>query len=228
MSTTKVWCIAVAGYEKLKMYGIYVHGCVDGGSNFIVYMFATTNKKAASLWLPYAAAVAQYGRPLRLRADMALEAVPIGQDMLEHMGPGAYLTGRSTANQARRFPSLQSGSPPFASYNCFLVNATRSIICDVLCLVQDGDSAVTDTAIAVPLLFRAVNAVLANTADSCTTQRTRQSYCFWLDKASCAHAAFPLLWSYGTQPVGFMVVTSCVLCCSALSASGATFGHTGQ
>ena len=30
-------CCLTAGYEKLKMYGLYVHGCIDGGSNFVVY-----------------------------------------------------------------------------------------------------------------------------------------------------------------------------------------------
>lgn len=88
-----------AGYEKLKPYGFTVHAGIDGGSNYIVYATLALNKNAESLFEGYRQAVAAYGRPLRLRADMAFEALPIGQDMLDYRGPGTYLTGPSTHNQ---------------------------------------------------------------------------------------------------------------------------------
>ncbi|KAK9807582.1 hypothetical protein WJX72_003361 [[Myrmecia] bisecta] len=47
----------------------------------------------------YHQAVSLFGRPLRLRADMCLEVLPIGQDMLDHRGAGAFIAGPSTANQ---------------------------------------------------------------------------------------------------------------------------------
>ena len=39
----------VAGYEKLKPYGFYIHAGIDGGSNFVVYATVALNKEAASL-----------------------------------------------------------------------------------------------------------------------------------------------------------------------------------
>lgn len=54
---------------------------------------------SAALKGGYDGATGRYGRPQRLRADMAFEALDIGQDMLDHRGAGSYLAGRSTANQ---------------------------------------------------------------------------------------------------------------------------------
>lgn len=80
------------------MYGFYVHAGIDGGANFIVYALVALDKTSATLLRGYRSAVARYGRPLRVRADMALEALPIGADMLDHMGPGAYIAGPRTSN----------------------------------------------------------------------------------------------------------------------------------
>lgn len=66
--------------------------------SIVVAATVACNKTAPALKGGYDAAVAKFGRPLRLRADMAFEAQPIGQDMLDHRGAGAYLTGRSTTN----------------------------------------------------------------------------------------------------------------------------------
>lgn len=91
--------MTAVGYEKLKMYGLYVHAGIDGGSNLFLYVVVATDKRAATLFTGYSSAVACFGRPVALRADMAFEATPIGQDMLDHVGVGSYLCGPSTANQ---------------------------------------------------------------------------------------------------------------------------------
>lgn len=89
------------GYEKLKPYGFYVHGAIDGGSNFVVYMLVALNKEAQSLYAGYQEAVGAFGRPLKLRADMCMEAaIGMGADMIKARGTGSYLVGPSTANQA--------------------------------------------------------------------------------------------------------------------------------
>lgn len=98
--------MACAGYEKLKMYGFYVHGGIDGGSRFVVYAVLALNKKGTTLRDAFDEATTAYGFPLRLRADMAFEATFVGQRMIDARGQGAYLTGPSTANQVRRL--LQS------------------------------------------------------------------------------------------------------------------------
>ncbi|KAK9819597.1 hypothetical protein WJX72_000124 [[Myrmecia] bisecta] len=92
-----VWHID--SYEKLKPYGFYVHGGIDGGSNFVVYMTVALNKKSATLFEGYQQAINLFGRPLRLRADMCFEALAIGQDMVDHRGPQGFIAGPSTANQ---------------------------------------------------------------------------------------------------------------------------------
>jgi hypothetical protein len=81
------------------MFGFYIHAGIDGGANFIVYITVSTNKSAPELFRGYAQAINRFGRPQRLRSDMAYEAGMIGQDMLDHVGPCSFLVGPSTANQ---------------------------------------------------------------------------------------------------------------------------------
>lgn len=83
------------------MYGFYIHACIDGGSNVATYAIVALNKTASSLFDAFHEATTALGHPLRLRADMCFEATRIGQDMIDVRGPGAYLTGPSSANQAR-------------------------------------------------------------------------------------------------------------------------------
>ena len=90
----------IAGYEKLKMYGFTVHGCMDGGSNFCVYAILALDKRGETLRAAFDKSVDAYGYPLCLRADMAFEATFVGQRMLDERGPGSFITGPSTANQA--------------------------------------------------------------------------------------------------------------------------------
>lgn len=65
----------------------------------MVWAQLALNKQSNSVFMGYARAIDLYGRPMRVRADMAFEAQGIGQDMLDHRGPGSYLTGPSTQNQ---------------------------------------------------------------------------------------------------------------------------------
>ena len=88
-----------AGYEKLKPYGFLVHGCIDGGSNFVVYATVALDKSRPTLLKEFEAVTAKFGLPQRLRSDMALEAAFAGQHMWEEHGPESYMVGRSTVNQ---------------------------------------------------------------------------------------------------------------------------------
>ncbi|DBA81330.1 TPA: hypothetical protein ACH3X2_006938 [Trebouxia sp. C0005] len=87
------------GYEKLKPYGFLVHGCIDGGSNFVVYATVALDKSRPTLLKEFEAVTAKFGLPQRLRSDMALEAAFAGQHMWEEHGPESYMVGRSTVNQ---------------------------------------------------------------------------------------------------------------------------------
>ena len=64
--------VLIAGYEKLKMYGFTVYGCINGGSNFCVYATLALYKRGDTLRAAFDKAVDAYEYPLCLRADMAL------------------------------------------------------------------------------------------------------------------------------------------------------------
>ncbi len=81
------------------MYGFYIHACIDGGSSFAPYAIVALDKTASTLFNAYHEATTAFERPLRPRADMCFKAARIGQDMIDVRGPGAYLTGLTTANQ---------------------------------------------------------------------------------------------------------------------------------
>jgi len=57
--------VLIAGYEKLKMYGFTVHGCMDGGSNFCVYATLALGKHGDTLRAAFDKAVDAYGYPLQ-------------------------------------------------------------------------------------------------------------------------------------------------------------------
>ncbi|KAF7372481.1 Integrase catalytic domain-containing protein [Mycena venus] len=88
------------GNEKLRPWGFYVHGCVDGHSRLIIYLVCCNNKRSStveSLWLE---AVAKYGWPSRGRGDFGKENNGVERRMIRHWGAlhRAFLRGRSTQN----------------------------------------------------------------------------------------------------------------------------------
>lgn len=123
LHSPRVIYVFIAAYEKLVMYGVYVHCGIDGGSNFIVYAVVDVNKRAETLWRGYSEAVANFGRPAMLRADMAFEAQPIGQDMLNHRGPGTYISGPSTSNQVTN--PVPFSFTLFALHSCTALTALQ-------------------------------------------------------------------------------------------------------
>jgi hypothetical protein len=116
----------LAAYEKLKMYGFYIHAGIDGGANFIVYIVVVDSKAASQLFRGYSQAVQLFGRPQAVRSDMAFEAGMIGQDMLDHVGQGSFVVGPSTANQVTTCKSnwVQGAQP----WSIFAV-LPRLVIC---------------------------------------------------------------------------------------------------
>lgn len=96
-----LFCLLLAGFDKVKMYGFYIRACTDGGCNFTTYAIVALDKAASTLFNLFHKATTTFGHPLRLTADMCFEATGIGQDMIRVHGLGVYLTGPSSANQAR-------------------------------------------------------------------------------------------------------------------------------
>ena len=99
----------VDGYDKLKPYGISVHGCIDGYSRSVIWLNAcTSNKQPAVVANFFVTAVDEVkGCPARVRADDGTENSYIRQMQIffrsEHTeayhGEKSFVTGKSTANQ---------------------------------------------------------------------------------------------------------------------------------
>lgn len=83
------------GNEKLRMWGFYVHGCVDGHSRLIVYMQCRSNKTAATVEACFRTAVQEYGWPSRVRGDYGTENNSVEDRMIQHWGEehNAFLRG---------------------------------------------------------------------------------------------------------------------------------------
>ena len=89
-----------AVYNKLVPWKIRLHGCIDGGSHFVVWAKVATNKRAETIFAGYEEAVGKYGHLLRIRSDFASEHVLVEQD-ITHTRLGvyrSYLTGSSVHN----------------------------------------------------------------------------------------------------------------------------------
>ncbi|KAF4615590.1 hypothetical protein D9613_012906 [Agrocybe pediades] len=88
------------GNEKLRPWGFYVHGCVDGHSRLIIYLKCSNSKKAKVVEGYFMAAVRIYGWPSRARGDFGTENNGIERQMVNHWGTThrAYLRGRSIHN----------------------------------------------------------------------------------------------------------------------------------
>lgn len=90
------------GYDKLKPYGITIHGCIDGFSRYIIWLYAyTTNSDPRVIASHYTCAVRQYGGcPSKLRADMGTENIVVEQLQIALTNnQHAFSYGKSTHNQ---------------------------------------------------------------------------------------------------------------------------------
>lgn len=103
------FCIHVDGYDKLKPYGIAIHGCVDGFSRKILWLTASqTNNNPRSVAYHFVKHLKKYKRvPRMVRTDPGTENVLIHRIQMglrfphvDNMsGINSVTIGRSTANQ---------------------------------------------------------------------------------------------------------------------------------
>ncbi|XP_047242593.1 uncharacterized protein LOC124881124 isoform X1 [Girardinichthys multiradiatus] len=97
------------GYDKLKLYGIAISGCIDGFSRYVLWMeaYVTNNdpKLIASYFLKTVSCI--NGCPERIRADRGTENRCVEQMQMflrrnhtdSFAGDKSFVYGRSTANQ---------------------------------------------------------------------------------------------------------------------------------
>lgn len=103
------FCIHIDGYDKLKPYGIAIHGCVDGFSRKILWLTASqTNNNPRNVAHNFVKHLKKYKRlPRMVRTDAGTENVIIHRIQMglrfPHVdnvaGINSVTIGRSTANQ---------------------------------------------------------------------------------------------------------------------------------
>ena len=79
----------------LCRWKMIIHGCIDGYSRFVIYLYCTNNNLASTV---LETAVSTHGLPSRVRGDRGGENVNVA---IYHRGEGrgSFLCGRSVHNQ---------------------------------------------------------------------------------------------------------------------------------
>ena len=92
-------------YDKLAMYGLRIHGCIDEASHYVLYAKVASNKTQETIFEPFRRAMEKFGAPLRVRSDFAVEHVLICRLMEEAQIDirNLFLVGSSVHNQVRSF-----------------------------------------------------------------------------------------------------------------------------
>jgi hypothetical protein len=90
------------GYDKLKRFGICIHGCIDGFSRHIVWLRASATNNDPRVIARYFmdAVVENDGCPRILRADMGTENTVVEQlQLFLRQDQQSFMYGRSVRNQ---------------------------------------------------------------------------------------------------------------------------------
>ncbi|KAJ7800870.1 hypothetical protein B0H14DRAFT_3784634 [Mycena olivaceomarginata] len=93
---SRLECSLASRWEKLRLWGFYVHGCIDGHSRLIIYLACRANKLQATV-AEFLAAVAKFSRG---RGNFETENNEVERPLIAHWGVlhRAYLRGRSRHN----------------------------------------------------------------------------------------------------------------------------------
>ena len=91
----------VDGHHSLVKWRVVIHGGIDGYSRLIVFLHASTNNCAATVFQLFFKATQVFGVPSRVRSDKGGENVDVCYFMIMHRGAGrgSHIAGSSTHNQ---------------------------------------------------------------------------------------------------------------------------------
>jgi hypothetical protein len=89
------------GNHKLIRYGLIIHGCIDGFSRAVIYLYCADNNRASTVYDQFFAAIHNYGLPVRIRVDKGGENVLACQYFAQARGflNNPVLVGKSVHNQ---------------------------------------------------------------------------------------------------------------------------------
>jgi hypothetical protein len=63
----------LATYDKLTPWHIHLHGGIDEGSHFLLWVVVSMDKKKETIFAMYSIAIAKYGHPIRVQLDCVVE-----------------------------------------------------------------------------------------------------------------------------------------------------------
>lgn len=92
------------GHHKLIRWRFVIHGCIDGFSRRIMYLFAATNNRAETVLYAFMNACRQLGLPEKVRCDKGKENVQVAAFMFQahrvtNNQNNIVMAGRSVHNQ---------------------------------------------------------------------------------------------------------------------------------
>lgn len=89
------------GHHLLIRWGFVVHGCIDGFSRMIVYLYCATNNYAVTVLDLFLGGTTEYELPSRVRGNHGEENIRVAELMTQRRGEnrGSFIAGPSTRNQ---------------------------------------------------------------------------------------------------------------------------------
>jgi len=90
----------LATYDKFTPWHICLHGVIDGGSHFLLWVVVFVDEEKKTIFIGYLIVVAKYGHPIRVQLDCVVEHSFVPENM-EHAKLNVYkpyLTSSSVHN----------------------------------------------------------------------------------------------------------------------------------
>ena len=88
-------------HKLIQPYRVVIHGGIDGYSRLVVFLKASTNNRASTVFSCFQEAVTLFNLPSRVRTDLGLENIDVARFMVHTRGVnrGSIITGTSVHNQ---------------------------------------------------------------------------------------------------------------------------------
>ena len=88
-------------HKLIQPYRVVIHGGIVGYSRLVVFLKASVDNRASTVFSSFQEAVAQYSLPSRVRTDLGLENIEVARFMVRTRGVnrGSIITGTSVHNQ---------------------------------------------------------------------------------------------------------------------------------
>ena len=91
----------IDSHHKLIRWRLVIHGCIDGYSRLIIYLYCCNNNKAETVKAQFLRSVSTFFWLRNVRSDHDMENIEVAREMLKKIGTSSkpFLTGLSFHNQ---------------------------------------------------------------------------------------------------------------------------------